>query len=191
MKPIIKDVLTKHRAKILLEKIMDLVAEELDPPATSPVYGLGRPDPIAFAPKPPEVETVELTDEQRELCKQSYTSFSGVDIKMEIDDEQVAEGQAINWNYLIDTGNPTTHKVDGQLTVALFIGTYAKLAEWSLSGMVHQIKLTGVNEFGQMMRIEFSDVKFLNLSSGIAIDDLFCDATINFTAKDMEYVEVK
>lgn len=174
MESIIKDEATRHRVRLLIGKIAEMVEEELNPAVrVEPVYGLGSPDPISFA-----------SDKHNEMAK-TYYSFSGIDVKLVIDDESVAEGQEIKWEYQIDTANPTTPKVIGEMTVALFLDTYNKLAEWCLSGMVHTVKLQGANGFGQVMRIVFKIVKFKTMSTGISIDDLFCSAKITFTAQDM------
>ena len=144
----------------------------------SPIYGLGSPDPIP----------IETQIDDKQPCQHWY-SPSGVDTKVEIDGEPIADCQAISWKYVWDTEG---RRVEGTLIFALFLSSTARIHDWMKQLGVknlHDITVSTADEYGNRTKTLISNVSFTQAGHDVSVDDLITEICINYQAEDIELIE--
>jgi hypothetical protein len=138
------------------------------------VYTLGSPDPRFVAKRTVVIRDVSGRD-QDEAVSRSYSSFSGVDIKvyMQGDDEEVCigEAQAISLERDLETD-----KCRGSLVTIIFDDdALTKFFKKTVT-----ITLRAANEHGAKAICVIDNVRFKIRRWGISIDDLVLEQTADF-----------
>ena len=119
--------------------------------------------PSNITTKPSAMSSLELS--------KTYTSYSGVDTKLYINDKAFGNAQAIVW----------TETAEGNVSGSLI----SLLLDQPLPvNLGETLKLTATNEYGKFAVIlNLEQVNWISQSSGVSIDDIVIETTHTFIGK--------
>lgn len=132
----------------------------------------------ANKPKISIEEILDATGGPAKIPHGTYTSFSGVDVKVYFEDNEgnflcVPEVQAVSCEH-----DPFNEKVQGTLISLLFDGDTLAYLPFKPKAML----LVACNEYGTLCYTKFKDFEFTQKSWGMSIDDICCSIRTDFKA---------
>lgn len=143
----------------LYKKIYNFVAQELRPllikPKT-PIYSMGSPDPRAFTT--------------------SYNSFSGIDVKVSIDDEVDGTVQGISFYYKVNDSG----EIEGYGSLVKVIFDYNNDLPGRLIGKTCRLSAVAAGEDNKTWTYFDREVKFIEYGSGCSVDDIIMEESYTF-----------
>lgn len=150
--------LAKKLKEVTYNQIYKFVTKKLKPilvqqQKKAPIYAIGSSDPITFH------------------------SFSGIDIKVTLDDQRIGTAQALCWDVDMANDSPV---YQGEMMLVEFISK--DISPGQFLNQTGRLKATGATEYGHVEEIFNQVVKFIKYSSGTAVDDLIVEGKYLFTS---------
>ena len=131
-----------------------------------------------------QIKQLPPTEEWVKSKADTYTSFSGADTLVKINDKPAGAVSGIKWNAYTEIKSSGNSTIRGTITSTLF--SDLNTARLIKDGPENIIEVYMANEYGGKYRMVFKEVEFFRRAMDISMDDIMFEETFEFICKYME-----